>query len=777
VRLNKKRGWPFFGRSSSKNPIKIPDVSTNKEEESPLMERNMEEKEMPVMNDQPIQVSGDPSQSLASCLGRFNRFLSQAQHNPESGDWAERCIRELGEALTITIKGQWDPVKDAILETARILHSYDRVGRRSESIPFLNSSYEILSLMVGDLILDKVKSSVVLKWKELYKKALDDLQRAGIPLAEDDDEEMEEEEISLSEESEAAAPPEEIAQEEAANEDVAAEEESAAPNEGRPDLIIYNHNDPYEKEAETFVEEDASIETSDLESDESDVQEVLPKDSLDEETFEGDFPLDHTEEEFTEDTEYPESPTDDDSLATAFSEEEGLKAPFDDGSGADSGDDESFEREAVTVLDIVESDIEKQVPPSDISEGETSDEEETAVEEDQEISYGDDSVLEAADKIDVVAEEERSDFSEEANDVSFGEESATDDFLETSSSSDTMEEERTTSLQSPELSEEHSGEEVLPDETEESAIQQYEEAAFSSEVPEGLEEAFSPDEEEGADVGETERIQPDEIVSEDSESVEGDDADEVAEEPLYQDSEEDVEPLLVESASIDDTTNLLAGTRDALARGDVHSAKHLALELARKIAIMEYKQAEALVADVENNLITNAKDIQSIEDQIQATELNLLQTEETLATREGECNSCREQVASMDDKLRLFQMELEDLDTQIEALKHSRTEQVNRKLNKEKEREEMLNSESRLQTEIETLRQVADDIHDELERLADEKKEVLSKKQEIELSIFAAKESSGKRYEALNAIEQTLGSALGDSNNAVSGEEELFPTE
>ena len=203
----------------------------------------------------------------------------------------------------------------------------------------------------------------------------------------------------------------------------------------------------------------------------------------------------------------------------------------------------------------------------------------------------------------------------------------------------------------------------------------------------------------------------------------------------------------------------------------------MALELARKIAIMEYKQAEALVADVENNLITNAKDIQSIEDQIQATELNLLQTEETLATREGECNSCREQVASMDDKLRLFQMELEDLDTQIEALKHSRTEQVNRKLNKEKEREEMLNSESRLQTEIETLRQVADDIHDELERLADEKKEVLSQKQEIELSIFAAKESSGKRYEALNAIEQTLGSALGDSNDAVSGEEELFPTE
>src|SRR5690606_365585 len=71
--------------------------------------------------------------------------------------------------------------------TGRVLQTYENAGRANECVPFLADSYEILCLMVGDLIVDKVRSGVIRKWRERYQVALEDIAAKGLVLVRDEE--------------------------------------------------------------------------------------------------------------------------------------------------------------------------------------------------------------------------------------------------------------------------------------------------------------------------------------------------------------------------------------------------------------------------------------------------------------------------------------------------------------------------------------------------------------------------------------------------------------
>lgn len=132
-------------------------------------------------------ISGDPTQHLLTALGRFQLQVARAEAGTPQEQWCDDCMNQLITGIELSVDQGWDNVMQALTDTARILHSYEKAERASECVPFLQDSYEILCLMVGDIIVDNVRSGVMQKWKERYQRAVGDLLRAGIPLVEDDE--------------------------------------------------------------------------------------------------------------------------------------------------------------------------------------------------------------------------------------------------------------------------------------------------------------------------------------------------------------------------------------------------------------------------------------------------------------------------------------------------------------------------------------------------------------------------------------------------------------
>jgi len=653
VRLNKKRGWTLFGRPvPDKEDMVVPDEAVSVEQEPLPSEVEMEEESMSAPVDEPVQISGDPIQHLFSTLGKFNRHMSQAQHAPDSGDWAEKCMNELASGLEIAIACNWTPVKDALIDTARILHSYDCVGRRRDAIPFLNNSYEILSLMVGDLIVDKVRSGVIQKWKDLYGKTLDELKSAGIALVEDEEEyeaEPIETEDSLSmeetesgyddaaedvsyEEEETSAASAVTHREEKAMRDHSIEHRAGGDRDipfDLPPLSEPEPEDDYEETAAEYEEEPAASgsilafpgNTLDKPEAESDTAETDAE--YDEEADEGEEVLSGTEDEVETEMEEPlvNAPSE-----TARREEEPSLFDVVDGAG----------EETVSAPPEVTEEVEDDAVP------------------------------------DIAGEETMKDETPEE------EKPVTDDIeMVTESAGDTG---------------------PAPEETPAAAAQ---EAGMKETEVQAVLDLDAP-----ADAGTPE--------------------------------------------------HLLRQAQAAMNKGDVSSARSVALELALAMARIEFEQSQAAVATAERNLVDNAQAIKAAQDRVEDAELHLLQVEELLATRDAECAACRDQIAGMDDELQQFQAELTAIDAEIEALQRRRAEQVNRMENKRVEREDALNSESRLQTEMESLRENADGIRQDLESLRDDKKQQIENKRDIELSICTAKEEAESRRLSLAAIEQTL---------------------
>lgn len=131
-------------------------------------------------------LSGDPTQQLLTALGRFQRQVIVADSGAPAEAWVDNCIDQLISGIQIAHVRGWKGVKEALTDTARVLQSYDEGGDASGCVAFLQDAYEILCLMVGDLIVDNVRSGVMDKWRERYARAVAELEQSGHSLIDED---------------------------------------------------------------------------------------------------------------------------------------------------------------------------------------------------------------------------------------------------------------------------------------------------------------------------------------------------------------------------------------------------------------------------------------------------------------------------------------------------------------------------------------------------------------------------------------------------------------
>jgi hypothetical protein len=132
-------------------------------------------------------VTSDPTQRLLTSLGRFQRHVMKAREGASQDLWSDECMNHLIHGVEIALEQDWADLVEALTETGRILQSYEDAGRANACVPFLADSYEILCLMVGDLIVDKVRPGVLRKWRDCYQAALDDLTAEGLALVQDEE--------------------------------------------------------------------------------------------------------------------------------------------------------------------------------------------------------------------------------------------------------------------------------------------------------------------------------------------------------------------------------------------------------------------------------------------------------------------------------------------------------------------------------------------------------------------------------------------------------------
>ena len=133
----------------------------------------------------------DPTQRLVTALGRFHRYVAKGQTGAAQDYWSDDCMNQLGLAIEIALSHNWMNIVEALTDVARVLQSYENAGCAHICVPFLHESYEILSLMVGDLIVGNTSSGVMGTWRERYEQAVQELAAAGLALVQDEEEEEE----------------------------------------------------------------------------------------------------------------------------------------------------------------------------------------------------------------------------------------------------------------------------------------------------------------------------------------------------------------------------------------------------------------------------------------------------------------------------------------------------------------------------------------------------------------------------------------------------------
>lgn len=156
------------------------------EERSALLHTPTEDSDMEYTPREQASLGADPTQRLLTALGRFQRQVNKAESGVPQHLWTDECMEQLIEGISIAHENDWHDVKEALTDTARVLQSYEEAGVAPSAVSFLQDSYEILCLMVGDIIVDNVRSGVMNKWRQRYDHALNDLAQHGVSLIDDD---------------------------------------------------------------------------------------------------------------------------------------------------------------------------------------------------------------------------------------------------------------------------------------------------------------------------------------------------------------------------------------------------------------------------------------------------------------------------------------------------------------------------------------------------------------------------------------------------------------
>jgi len=158
------------------------------EERSALLSCESADVDKPVERNVETHAGSDPTQRLMTALGRFHRYVAKGQAGASQVFWSDDCMNQLAAAIEIALSQNWIHIVEVLTDVARILQSYENGGCADRCVPFLNDSYEILSVMVCDLIVNKVRSGTMEKWRERYRLAVAELMAEGLTLVQDDNE-------------------------------------------------------------------------------------------------------------------------------------------------------------------------------------------------------------------------------------------------------------------------------------------------------------------------------------------------------------------------------------------------------------------------------------------------------------------------------------------------------------------------------------------------------------------------------------------------------------
>ncbi len=199
MRIGKSKTWVAAGRRLLGQSQAENEGAVATEERNALLGREGAPVSAPVSHEDEPVMAGDPTQHLLTALGRFHRQVVKAKSAASQEEWCDECMNQIVAGIEIAISQEWTDVQEALTDAARILLSYEEARRAQECVPFLQEGYEILCLMVGDLIVDNVRSGVMDKWRKRYEAAVEDLLKAGLALIEDDSDEDAVEESSFPE--------------------------------------------------------------------------------------------------------------------------------------------------------------------------------------------------------------------------------------------------------------------------------------------------------------------------------------------------------------------------------------------------------------------------------------------------------------------------------------------------------------------------------------------------------------------------------------------------
>ncbi len=134
----------------------------------------------------PPSPRGQATQSILTALGRFHRQVVRAREGAPQELWGDECMDQIIQATEIAASQGWRELVRALVDTGRVLQTYENAHRAHECTGFLAQSYEILCLMVGDLIEGGLRPAVWRKWKECFDETARIAATAGLALIEDD---------------------------------------------------------------------------------------------------------------------------------------------------------------------------------------------------------------------------------------------------------------------------------------------------------------------------------------------------------------------------------------------------------------------------------------------------------------------------------------------------------------------------------------------------------------------------------------------------------------
>ncbi|HPO85614.1 MAG TPA: hypothetical protein PLN86_07155 [Candidatus Hydrogenedentes bacterium] len=660
----------------------------------------------------------DPTQRLLTALGRFQRQVARAREGQPQEMWAEECMSHLIAAVEIALEQGWRELVNALTETARILQSYEDAGRANQAASFLGDSNELLCLMVGDLIVGRIRPGVVEKWRQRYERALRELEEAGIPLVTD------EEEPRATEAPRAQVAPSE---EQSFDEDVV----GVSPLGQELDIAAVASADSY---PDRSYDHAAAVSHEEVGEEKEDIAEVVG--DLDE--------LDRAVESLIENLSGGAERVDLEEVSGAVSGTVDLSSTA--AVGTEQPDREVSGRRGVpddvaAVLDGFCDDL------AQLAENPSGDVEDLAQRLEEDLNslrklaharYWDALIAPCDRMVDIVKGIANREL--EADDRFFdlayafcglygessggpaGSESITtwlkeyDDFVATYAAT---------------IEDQQEGEVVA--EVTSSELKQ-ETAVPVVEVAES-----EPDFSAGGGVSEpaVEELAPS-LESSSLERGEG--------------TREDRGELQAE----DTPESLLATAQQAFANGNVAQAKRLALEAALRLAAAQVKEAEGLVARAEERLKKDVAEAEQARRKVQIAEQAVAEAEQRVAGAANEWNSVQERAEHISQSVTGIQKEIEEIEEKIRALEAQRNEALRRKAQAESELREARSEASTVEQHLGLRRQEEMDARSRLEEARQQVKTLERKRLEDDALLEKTREVLNRRRISLEEIRETI---------------------